>query len=166
MKRTLLALVLLLPSCKIIDWSATEGRRGAPRPPDYDTPVYRVIDGDTIVTGQGTVRLIGVDTPETHHPTVDVEPCGPEAEAFTRAQLHGKHVHLVTTGYDRYGRVLAYVYDRKVLFNLKLIEQGWSPAYDRYKHALFEDFKRAEAKAKAEQRGLWNPTGCNRTATP
>ena len=51
--------------------------------------VERVIDGDTIqVRFEGksyTVRLIGVDTPETKHPTKAVQYFGREASAFTKA---------------------------------------------------------------------------------
>ena len=74
--------------------------------------VERVIDGDTIrVRHQGksyTVRLIGVDTPETKHPTKAVQYFGQEASAFTKAALEGKTVLLQKdrTGdtVDRYGR--------------------------------------------------------------
>ena len=56
--------------------------------------VERVIDGDTIhvqVEGKRyTVRLIGVDTPETKHPTKPVQYFGREASAFTKAALEGK----------------------------------------------------------------------------
>ena len=55
--------------------------------------VERVIDGDTIhVRFEGkryTVRLIGVDTPETVHPTKAVQYFGREASAFTKAALEG-----------------------------------------------------------------------------
>ena len=64
--------------------------------------VDRVIDGDTIRVrldgARFTVRLTGVDTPETTHPTRGVEPYGPEAAAYTTARL---------TGAD--GRLLRYV---------------------------------------------------------
>ena len=52
-----------------------------------DATVVRVIDGDTIrVRVQGkeyTVRLIGVDTPETVHPAKAVQHFGAEASAYT-----------------------------------------------------------------------------------
>ena len=57
-----------------------------------------VIDGDTIRVrmdgARDTVRLTGVDTPETTHPTVGVEPFGPEAFAYTTARLTGATVRL------------------------------------------------------------------------
>ena len=60
--------------------------------------VERVMDGDTVrvgFEGKGyTVRLIGVDTPETKHPTQAVEYFGREASAFTKAHLEGKTVAL------------------------------------------------------------------------
>ena len=47
--------------------------------------VTRVVDGDTLVLDGGErVRLIGVDTPETVHPTRPVEYFGREASAFTK----------------------------------------------------------------------------------
>ncbi len=56
--------------------------------------VVRVIDGDTIrvccVFGdQVTVRYIGVDTPETHHPMKGVEHYGMEAAEANRKQVDG-----------------------------------------------------------------------------
>ena len=52
-----------------------------------DNMVVRVIDGDTIVVQVNghpeTVRLIGVDTPETKDPRKPVEYFGKEASRFT-----------------------------------------------------------------------------------
>ena len=57
--------------------------------------VTRVVDGDTIVVaGVGTVRLIGVDTPETVDPRTPVQVFGKEASEFTRRMAHGKVVRL------------------------------------------------------------------------
>jgi micrococcal nuclease len=89
--------------------------------------VERVIDGDTlIVQTVGTVRLIGVDTPETVHPRRAVEPFGPEATRFTRTLAEGRAVRLEYEGKrrDRYGRTLGYVYlDDGTFVNAEIVKQ-------------------------------------------
>ncbi len=99
--------------------------------------VVRVVDGDTIeVQGEGgvlqTVRLMGVDTPETKHPTRPVEHDGPEAAAFTHAHLAGATVGLAVdrTGdrQDMYGRWLRYVSVRGEDFSARLIREGYARA--------------------------------------
>ncbi len=91
--------------------------------------VVRVIDGDTIELEQiGTVRLIGVDTPETVHPSKPVEYFGKEASAFLRQLVEGKPVQLEydQERKDRYDRTLAYVYLGDLTFvNAEIIKQGY-----------------------------------------
>lgn len=78
--------------------------------------VVRVIDGDTITVSiagrHDTVRYIGVDAPETRHPTRGVEPFGPEASAFNEQLLRGGRVCLEKdiTERDRFDRLLRYVW--------------------------------------------------------
>jgi len=78
--------------------------------------VHRVVDGDTIeIIYQGKkeyVRFIGVNTPETKHPTKGVQPYGPEASDFTTKVLAGRDVWLEfdVKLRDQYGRLLAYVW--------------------------------------------------------
>lgn len=126
--------------------------------------VVRVIDGDTIEVAidgrQETVRLIGVDTPETVHPTIGVEPFGPEASAFTKRLLPpGTRVwlELDVQERDRYGRLLAYVYlpDGRML-NAELLRAGLAqlltvPPNVRY----VELFTRLQREARETGRGLW-----------
>lgn len=76
--------------------------------------VARVVDGDTFKTRAGlTVRVIGIDTPETVHPDKPVECGGPEASRYAARLLENVHVRLVFDSSqerkDRYGRTLAYV---------------------------------------------------------
>ncbi len=56
--------------------------------------VIKVDDGDTIVVRIGTrtdtIRFLGIDTPETHHPTKPVGCYGPEASDYTTARLSGR----------------------------------------------------------------------------
>jgi len=76
----------------------------------------RITDGDTIrvTTSDGSVpvRLIGIDTPETRHPTIGVEPYGPEATEYITNLITGRPIYLELDieAYDRYDRLLAYVY--------------------------------------------------------
>lgn len=56
--------------------------------------VTRVVDGDTVDVTRGrrtlTLRLIGIDTPETVHPTEPIECHGPEATQFATRRLLGE----------------------------------------------------------------------------
>src|SRR5262245_104184 len=94
---------------------------------DEQALVERVVDGDTmVIAGGDRVRLIGVDTPETHHPTKPAEPFGQEAFAFTRRMVEGRQVVLrFDPGEikDRYGRTLAYVYVDGQFLNEELLLQ-------------------------------------------
>ena len=126
--------------------------------------VERVIDGDTIhvrVEGERrTVRLIGVDTPETKHPTKPVQYFGREASAFTKAALEGKTVRLQKdrTGdtVDRYGRWLRYVLLDGDNFNARLIREGYAHAYRRFPFSKRAEFIQLEEQARRREIGLWN----------
>jgi micrococcal nuclease len=83
-------------------------------PAGVDGPrgVVRVVDGDTVVIAPDTtVRLIGIDTPETVDPRKPVQCFGREASAYAHLLLDGRSVSLEydpTQGrLDRYGRTLA-----------------------------------------------------------
>lgn len=124
--------------------------------------VTRVIDGDTIeVNLDGKlykVRFIGVDTPETVAPGRPVERFGKEASQFTRSKLEKKTVYLAFDWdlYDRYGRLLAYVYlQDKTCFNAELIRLGYGHAYTKYPFLFLEEFRKLEAEARQAKRGLW-----------
>ncbi len=103
--------------------------------------VARVVDGDTLKVALGgqleTVRLIGVDTPETVHPNKPVEFFGKEASGFTRQVADGKVVRLEAdpqgTDRDKYGRLMRYVFlpDGRHL-NAESIAQGYGHAYTRF----------------------------------
>jgi micrococcal nuclease len=79
--------------------------------------VLRAVDGDTLeVRLDGgaveTVRVIGVDTPETVKPDTPVQCFGPQASAFEHREVEGRRVRLLL-GVERrdiYGRLLAYVW--------------------------------------------------------
>ena len=130
-----------------------------------EATVVRGIDGDTIrvrVRGKvHTVRLIGVDTPETVHPTKTVQHFGAEASAYTKAELEGKTVTLEAdpTGdtRDRYGRLLRYVHLDGQNFNARLISEGYSHAIRGFRYSKRASFIRLEEAAKRLGKGLWPP---------
>ena len=122
--------------------------------------VTRVIDGDTIVVeGVGTVRLIGVDTPETVDPRRPVGYFGKEASDFTKQIATGKRVRLEfdQDRTDRYGRTLAYVYlqPENLLLNAEIIRLGYGFAYTRFPFRMMDQFRALEREAREAGRGLW-----------
>ena len=126
--------------------------------------VVRVVDGDTLIVRldgrEETVRLIGVDTPETVHPTIGVEPGGPEASAFTKRLLPpGTTVRLEldVQERDRYGRLLAYVYlpDGRMV-NAELLRAGLAQLLTVPPNVRYVDlFTRLQREAREAGRGLW-----------
>lgn len=134
--------------------------------------VARVVDGDTLVLqNDDRVRLIGVDTPETKHPTKPVEPFGPEASSFTKRAVEGKFVQLKfdREKRDRYQRLLAYVYVDDWCLNEELIRAGYSKCITRYPfdRSMKARFKLAEDEARTSRRGLWSaPTRIAVSAKP
>jgi micrococcal nuclease len=124
------------------------------------TTVTRVVDGDTIeVTGGRKVRYIGVDTPETKHPSKGKEPYGEEATSRNKALVDGRKVLLVkdVSETDRYDRLLRYIFLEDGTFvNLKLVEDGYARVSTFPPDVRFADlFLEAERKARARNRGLW-----------
>lgn len=122
--------------------------------------VTKVVDGDTIyVEGDRKIRYIGVDTPETKHPSKGLEPYGPQATEANRKLVEGQTVLLVkdVSETDRYGRLLRYIFLPDGTFvNLKLVEDGYARVATFPPDVNFTDlFLEAERKARAESRGLW-----------
>ena len=127
--------------------------------------VKQVVDGDTIkIEDKGqlvTIRLIGVDTPETKHPTKPVEKYGKEASEFTKNLLLGEKVYLRSstraTATDKYGRRLCYVFRAPdgLFVNLEIIRQGYGYVYKQYPFEHLNLFTRYEDIADEIGKGLW-----------
>jgi len=124
----------------------------------YD--VRHVADGDTIKIETGeTIRLIGVDTPETKHPQIPIQRFGREASSFTKKTCYGQKVYIEYykhSKYDKYNRLLAYVWVNGKMLNAELVSRGYAYVYRRYPCSRKAMLVSLEAKARAEQRGLWN----------
>lgn len=130
--------------------------------------VEEVSDGDTIIVNMnGTrevVRLIGIDTPETHHPDRPVQCYGEAASEYARKLLVDKKVRLeadpLNTNRDRYDRLLRYVYLQDgILVNAQIIALGYGFSYTAFPFSKIEQFNKLETEAKEAKRGLW--TACS-----
>ncbi len=126
--------------------------------------VVRVVDGDTIFlelqNQTETVRLLGIDTPETVHPTKPIECFGPEASAFAKATLKkGVIVKLVrdVEPRDRFQRLLVYLYLADgTLFNQLLIDRGFARTLSIEPNTAFaSQFAGHESIARDRRAGLW-----------
>jgi endonuclease YncB( thermonuclease family) len=147
------------------------------QPPSQYTyySVTEVVDGDTIKISMNgkteTLRLIGMDTPETVDPRKPVQCFGKEASNKAKELLSGKKVRIETDPTqgerDKYERLLAYVYrDDGIFYNKYMIEQGYAHEYTYntpYKYQA--EFKAAQKSAQTAQLGLWSPNTCNGDTT-
>ncbi len=127
--------------------------------------VKRVIDGDTIELENGEkVRYIGINTPESVDPRKKVECFGKEAMMYNKNLVEGKEVSLVRDVSDRdvYGRLLRFVYLNDGIFiNEILVKEGYAFVSSYPPDTSKQDiFRKAEATARNEGRGLWNSTTC------
>lgn len=151
---------------------------------DYDlyegvvADIDHIIDGDTlavVLPGEEkttTVRLIGINTPETKKPNTPVETCGPEATAHMTNLIKNNtqdnkvwvYADPSQEAFDKYNRLLGHVYtyenDYTVKTNIALsqVEQGLAKefTYGNDYHNK-EVYVAAQREAQAKQRGIWNP---------
>ena len=148
--------------------------------PEYEWyPVVKVVDGDTLtiaIEGKNvTLRLIGLDTPETVDPRKPVQCFGREASEKAKQLLSGTSVRIETDPsqgeLDKYGRLLAYVYaptsskPEGILVNEYMIREGYGHEYTYnlpYKYQA--QFNEAEGLAREEKKGLWADGACQNTA--
>ncbi len=138
-----LAPVLLSPSPAI---SATKG---------YVGKVVDVADGDTITVrteneGEKTIRLSGIDCPETF------QIHGEQAKRFTASKLQDRRVRVVPLTVDEYDRIVAVVFVNGENINEQLVAHGHGWVYRKYCTAAYcRDWLKLEATAQDAQVGLW-----------
>jgi micrococcal nuclease len=150
---TLSGLVLLLPLLVM----------GADIVSPQAAHVERVVDGDTlkaVIDGTSeTIRVIGIDTPETMHPSKPVECFGREASNRLEELLGGRSVLLQTGASedrDRYGRVLRYIELDGEDVGARMIRDGYAYSYKQYPHPRLAQYNQLEQEARDASRGLWS----------
>ena len=144
---------------------ANSNKSGVVIDPSKVYEVTDVVDGDTFKVMNGnrevTVRMLGINTPETVDPRKAPECYGKEASDETKELLKGGEVRLELNPnrekYDIYGRILAYVYLPSGLFvNEYLVQNGYAREYtvgSPYEYQ--KQFRSDEKSARNELLGLW-----------
>lgn len=135
--------------------------------------VTRTVDGDTLhakldgETDEVTVRLLGINTPESVDPRRPVECFGKEASHHAQELLQGKRIRLEADPEaderDKYGRILRkVVMEDGVVFNTLMVEQGYAYAYTSFPMdaAYKRELKNLEEEARLAKRGLWADNTC------
>ena len=131
--------------------------------------VVRVVDGDTVHVRLADrvekVRYIGIDTPETNHPTRGEEPGGRAATQVNSRLVADRAVRLEPDVQlrDRHGRLLAYVWVARadggeLMVNAELVRLGYAQVMTvppNVRHAAM--FRTLAAEAREQRRGLWAP---------
>lgn len=179
----LVRLLALIAAALGVGW-LTSGAGAATYPEKsvaLEGTVSDVVDGDTIkIVSRGfetPVRLVGIDTPETRHPSKPVQCYGPQASAMTKRLLPLGTKVIVRSDptqdvRDRYARFLGYVFKAgKVLnpensVNYTLVRTGRAKVYV-YGGVRFQPadaYFRAQNRARKANLGLWGKP-CNGNTT-
>jgi micrococcal nuclease len=126
--------------------------------------VTEVVDGDTIKIAyngsEQSVRLIGIDTPETQHPSEPVECFGQEAYEKMKSLVGGENVKIMfdssQESVDNYGRLLLYIWVDDIFVNKEMIEEGYAYEYTYSTPYMYQtEFKEAQKVAENSGKGLW-----------
>ena len=182
--RPVLLLCLLFAGCSghRVDLSVQAPATLDLEPPGFEQAVVeRVVDGDTIVVritgrvdgpGAGnaqigashSVRLTGIDTPESVDPRRAVECFGQEAADAAAALLEGRQIRMVVDveESDQYDRLLRYIYVGSEMANARLVVNGYAHAYTyppNIRHAQL--LVALEKAARLSDTGLWGPGTCS-----
>lgn len=131
----------------------------------------KCVDGDTfkvtLNNEEVTVRMLAIDTPESVKPDTEIEYYGKEASDYTCNKLkNAKKIVLEydknSDKFDKYDRLLAWVFVDNKLLQTELIENGYAKIaylYNDYKY--IDILKEKQELAVANNLGIWNGSAQN-----
>lgn len=158
-------ITLILISLTIIFASTTCAKKN-----DYFYRVIEVHDGDTVTVVKDSflgilakkekIRLIGIDAPE-----IAQEPWGRRAKNHLRKLIRESDwqvkIELDVQQRDKYGRVLAYLWDKNGnMINYLMIRNGYAMVYTIPPNVKYAElFLQAQSLARDEKKGIWGKEG-------
>ncbi len=112
--------------------------------------ITKIVDGDTLETEIGKVRLLCINAPEKNHAFYE------EAKSFLK-ELEEKEVEILRdkVNKDRYGRLLRYVFYNGRFVNKELLEEGLAHIYLCDDMVYKEELEEAEKRARENGKGIW-----------
>jgi len=124
-KKEIKILILLVLLLIIINYNFLDEKIGNIFSEKETIVVKRIIDGDTIEAKNQSIRLLGMNTPERGEPFYE------EAKEFLESLILNKTVKLEfgKEKYDKYRRLLGYVFLNGENVNIKLVEEGLANIY-------------------------------------
>lgn len=132
--------------------------------------LIKVVDGDTVqvaINGaRETIRIIGINTPETVDRRRPVECFGKEASEKAKSLLlAAKSIELEQdlsqNDRDKYKRLLRYIFIDGLDYGKQIISEGYAYEYTYeipYRYQL--DYKEAQKEAQDNKKGLWGDSAC------
>lgn len=149
MKNYLLSLLILLLVCTGASAETIHGM------------VRAVYDGDTISlasrsSGRVTVRLYGIDAPETKKPDRNGQQFGDISRRMLMFKIMGKAVTVDVKDRDQYNRVVGVVRLNGADINALMVREGMAWAYRRYLEGGYaSEYISLEEQARRQRAGLW-----------
>jgi len=124
------------------------------------------VDGDTawfLIDGKREkVRFLAIDTPESVHPEKEVEYYGVDASDYTCEMLkNAKEISLeydlASDRYDKYDRLLAWVFVDDINLSELLVSKGYARVYYIYGNYRYLDILCEKQKDAVNNNiGIWN----------
>lgn len=112
--------------------------------------ITRVIDGDTIETELGKVRLLGINTPEEGQYYYQ------EAKNYLNLFLNQQiSMEKTKEDKDQYDRLLRYVFIEGTMLNKHILELGLAHFYTYNEDKYTEQLRQAEKTAREQNLGIW-----------
>ena len=118
--------------------------------------IPNIIDGDTIIIKNKSIRFHGIDTPEKKqicYKNSEQYKCGKEAtDALIKKINKNQVLCKVHKKLDRYKRYIGVCFSEKINLNKWMVRNGYAVAYRRYS----KDYIKDEKYAKKNKLGLWS----------